>query len=43
MNGYWSRRINDEHRLVYKLMGTSDSAKGDSRELFIAQCATHYE
>lgn len=20
-NGYWSRRINDEHRLVYKLIG----------------------
>ena len=43
MNGYWSRRINDEHRLVYKLSGTSDPANGDSRELFIAQCATHYE
>ena len=43
MNGYWSRRINDEHRLVYKLTGTSDPAQGDTRELFIAQCATHYE
>ena len=43
MNGYWSRRINDVHRLVYKLTGTNDPAKGDSRELFIAQCATHYE
>ena len=42
-NGYWSRRINDEHRLVYKLTGTNDPANGDSRELFIVQCATHYE
>lgn len=38
MNGYWSRRINDEHRLVYKIIGVDDS-----RELVIFQCATHYE
>ena len=38
MNGYWSRRINDEHRLVYKIIGADDS-----RELVIFQCATHYE
>ena len=38
MNGYWSRRINDEHRLVYKIIGTDGS-----RELVIFQCATHYE
>lgn len=38
MNGCWSRRINDEHRLVYKIIGTDDS-----RELVIFQCATHYE
>lgn len=31
--GYWSRRINDEHRLVYKV------AKGEIR---IAQCRYHY-
>ena len=31
--GYWSRRINREHRLVYK-------AKKD--ELLIAQCRYHY-
>ena len=42
-NGYWSRRINVEHRLVYKLTGTNDPDNGDSRELFIVQCATHYE
>jgi len=37
-NGYWSRRITDEHRLVYKITG-----EGASRELLIASCATHYE
>ena len=31
--GYWSRRINDEHRLVYKVEGDS---------LLIAQCKLHY-
>lgn len=31
--GYWSRRINDEHRLVYKV--TEDA-------LFIAQLRYHY-
>lgn len=32
--GYWSRRITDEHRLVYKV--TSD-------EIRIASCRYHYE
>lgn len=32
-SGYWSRRINDEHRIVYKV---SDDA------LLIAQCRYHY-
>ncbi|WP_355661808.1 Txe/YoeB family addiction module toxin [Halomonas salifodinae] len=31
--GYWSRRINDEHRLVYKVMDDS---------LLIAQLRYHY-
>lgn len=31
--GYWSRRINDEHRLVYKVEGDS---------LYIAQVRYHY-
>ena len=30
---YWSRRINDEHRLVYKVEGDS---------VFLAQCRYHY-
>ncbi len=33
LSGYWSRRINDEHRLVYKV--TDD-------QLFIAQLRYHY-
>lgn len=37
-DGYWSRRIDDANRLVYKLEGT-----GSSRRLVIAQCKTHYE
>jgi toxin YoeB len=32
--GWWSRRINDEHRMVYKVSGD---------ELFIAQLRYHYE
>lgn len=31
--GYWSRRITDEHRLIYKLTGD---------EIRIAQCRYHY-
>jgi toxin YoeB len=33
-SGYWSRRINKEHRIVYKI-------KSD-KQLFIAQCRYHY-
>ena len=32
--GYWSRRINDEHRLVYKVL---------EDEIRIAACRYHYE
>ena len=38
LNGYWSRRITDEHRLVYKISG-----EGPTLTLNIAQCKTHYE
>ncbi len=34
LQGYWSRRINDEHRLVYKV--TDD-------DIIIAACKYHYE
>ena len=33
LSGYWSRRINDEHRFVYKVHDDS---------LFIAQLRHHY-
>ena len=36
--GCWSRRIDDVNRLVYKIVGT-----GDTQELVIFQCKTHYE
>ena len=32
--GYWSRRINDEHRIVYK---------AEEDQIFIAQFRYHYE
>lgn len=32
--GFWSRRITDEHRLIYQ-------AKGD--ELYIVKCRYHYD
>lgn len=31
--GYWSRRINDEHRLIYKIQDD---------EIIIAKCRFHY-
>ena len=34
LHGYWSRRITDEHRLVYKVTGD---------EIRIAACRYHYE
>lgn len=33
LSGYWSRRITDEHRLVYKIVGN---------EIRIAACRYHY-
>ena len=34
LSGYWSRRINDEHRLVYSVTAT---------EVVIVACRYHYE
>lgn len=31
--GFWSRRIDQEHRVIYKV---------DARSVFIAQCRYHY-
>ncbi|MBO4439218.1 MAG: Txe/YoeB family addiction module toxin [Spirochaetaceae bacterium] len=33
LSGYWSRRIDDYHRIVYKIEGDV---------VYIAQCGTHY-
>ena len=33
LSGYWSRRINDEHRIVYRVAG---------EDLLIAQLRYHY-
>ena len=35
--GFWSRRITQEHRLVYRV-----SRKGDAQTLEIAACRYHY-
>jgi toxin YoeB len=35
--GFWSRRLDKEHRLVYRVIG-----KGDEQRLEIAQCRYHY-
>jgi toxin YoeB len=37
LKGFWSRRITQEHRLVYRVSGS-----GDSQILEIAQCRFHY-
>lgn len=37
LNGWWSRRISQEHRLVYRVTG-----KGDMQALEVAQCRYHY-
>ncbi|MCA6108082.1 Txe/YoeB family addiction module toxin [Bradyrhizobium cenepequi] len=35
--GWWSRRITNEHRLVYRLNG-----KGETQQIEIIQCRYHY-
>ena len=37
LQGWWSRRITGEHRLVYRVTG-----KADTQQLDIAQCRYHY-
>jgi len=36
-SGFWSRRINQEHRLVYKVEG-----EGNNQVCIIIQCRFHY-
>jgi len=37
LTGWWSRRIDQKHRLVYRVSG-----KGDAQTLEVAQCRYHY-
>jgi toxin YoeB len=37
LQGWWSRRITGEHRLVYRVAG-----KGDDQQLEIVACRYHY-
>lgn len=37
LKGWWSRRITQEHRLVYRIKGETDA-----QALEIAQCRYHY-
>ena len=37
LTGWWSRRINSEHRLIYRVIG-----KTEAQALEIAQCRYHY-
>lgn len=37
LSGWWSRRINSEHRLVYRMTG-----KGEAQALEVAACRYHY-
>jgi toxin YoeB len=37
LQGWWSRRITGEHRLVYRVSGS-----GNDRQIEIAQCRYHY-
>ena len=37
LKGFWSRRISQEHRLIYRVSGA-----GDAQTLEIIQCRLHY-
>lgn len=39
LKGYWSRRINGEHRLVYEIMGT----KNENQKCIVITCRLHYK
>jgi toxin YoeB len=38
LSGWWSRRINDEHRLVYRVEGTAEEQR-----MVILSCEYHYD
>ena len=37
LSGWWSRRINREHRLIYRCVG-----RGEEQSLEVIQCRDHY-
>lgn len=37
LSGWWSRRIDDEHRMIYRVVGS-----GDAQTLEISQLRFHY-
>ena len=37
LKGWWSRRIDQEHRLVYRVSGS-----GEAQAVEVAQCRYHY-
>ena len=37
LSGWWSRRVDSEHRLVYRVVG-----KGDAARVQVVQCRYHY-
>jgi len=39
LKGYWSRRINPEHRLIYKITGK----KGEDEKCLVIMCRYHYD
>lgn len=39
LQGFWSRRISGEHRLVYQIVGK----KGVDQKCIIIQCRFHYD
>lgn len=39
LKGFWSRRITQEHRLVYKVTGK----RGENQRCIIIQCRYHYD
>lgn len=39
LKGYWSRRITNEHRLIYKVTGN----RGVDQKCIILQCRFHYD
>lgn len=39
LKGYWSRRINAEHRLVYRIVGKQD----EGQRIEVLTCRYHYK